>query len=387
MFSTILLNVDERVANLGEAAIDRLMHNIVLQIGGVGFKGSIYKLSRDRLYIVVDGGVEKQYVESLTRVFGIKSIYLAIKTSIDIASIINAICSLFKLYGYSSIDVFGENTFIVDSIRGSIIEGVKRCIESAEISSASYSKRISIEIVGNSSYIYGEKLEGVGGIPYGFIGRVASLLSGGIDSTIATWAVMRMGFSVTPIHFNLKPFYGDNAWARVLESLKWLRGWVAEDVWETYIVPLGAIHNKIDINCRYRCMLCKMLMYRISWELAKRIGCRAIVTGEALGQVASQTLHNLKFLTEKSGVPIIRPLISFDKNEIVEIGRRFGLDKTIIKKVKSCTLYPALWGKQAVTHANNRVYQIIEEAIKKSEFGSIDAVVDYAISNTSKILL
>ena len=130
-----------------------------------------------------------------------------------------------------------------------------------------------------------------------------------------------------------------------------------------------------------------MLMYRISWALARRVGCRAIVTGEALGQVASQTLHNLRFLSEWTGVPVLRPLIAFDKDEIAKMGRVLGLDRVVMKRVKSCTLYPSLKGEHAATNANERVYRDIEEAIKKSRFRDIDGLVDYALENTTRITL
>ncbi|MCS7111984.1 MAG: hypothetical protein RMI45_00835 [Ignisphaera sp.] len=388
MYNTILVDVEKQVVDLGEDAVDRLLHNIVLQMERTGLRGSLNRVSCDKLYITPHSGiVTERDLEVLTRVFGIRRIHAAVRISTDVDSITGAVCGLLKPGDSISIDVRDGDLPSLESLKRSLVEGIKKCAKYVEVSAAERGGIVSLEIFGSNAFISATEYEGAGGIPYGFVGRVASLLSGGIDSTIATWIVMRMGFSVTPIHFSLHPFYGDDAWTRVLYSLNWLREWVAEDVWEAYVVPLGTIHRGVDIDHRYRCILCKLLMYRISWELATRIGCRALVTGEALGQVASQTLHNLRFLSEKSGVPVIRPLVAFDKDEIVGIGRRLRVSEALLKRVKSCTLYPALWGRQATTHANDRIYRAIEDAVRKSEFGSIDGIVSHAINNTKKMVL
>ena len=166
-----------------------------------------------------------------------------------------------------------------------------------------------------------------------------------------------------------------------------MRQWVPEKKWITYNIPLGMIHEKIDINARYRCLLCKFLMYRIAEEVARIEGAKALVTGEAVGQVASQTLDNLYFLSTKARFPVFRPLIGFDKEEIVVLGHRLGVGEIASKKVLACTLNPAAQGRRAETHASEKVFDIIMNAIKSSEFKSVEGVVDFALRNAVKSVL
>lgn len=377
-----MINVEDVVAGLGGEANDRLIHNIAVQMNRVGMTCSLYRSSCNRVVVSIDSDVVERYIDFLKKVFGVKSLSPAVKMSMDIDLISSYICSS-KFGNDISIDILCGDPAL-SGFREALFERVRGCLKGLKPLGG---KKIYIEILDRDVFIYKDIFKGVGGVPYGFIGRVVSLFSGGVDSTIATWIAMKMGFSVTPIHFSLKPFYGDDAWNRAMDSLKWLRDWVAEDSWNIYIAPLGDIHREIDIDYRYRCVLCKTLMYRVSESLARKIGCSAIVTGEALGQVASQTLYNLKFLSNRITMPILRPLIAFDKDDIVNMARALGLEKIVLKKVKACTLYPALQGEHAITHADDRAYQVIEEAVKKSIFRTIEKVVEYVLENIERIVI
>ncbi len=377
-----MVNVEDVVAKLGDDAIDKLIHNIAIQMSRFGIVCSPYRVSCNKIAISIDSDDVDRYIDFLRRVFGVESLSPAAKMSMDIDLISSYICSS-KFGGEISIDILCRDPAL-SSFREALFDRVRGCLKGLKSLDG---KKIYIEILDRDVFIYRDIFKGVGGVPYGFMGRVVSLFSGGIDSTIATWIAMKMGFSVTPIHFSLKPFYGNDAWSRAMDSLKWLRDWVAEDSWDIYIAPLEDIHREIDIDYRYRCIFCKTLMYKVAEALARKIGCSAIVTGEALGQVASQTLHNLKFLSNRVTVPILRPLIAFDKDDIVNMARVLGLEKIVLKKVKACTLYPALQGGHAITHANDKTYQVIEEAIKKSIFRSMENVVEYVLENIERIAI
>ena len=179
-----------------------------------------------------------------------------------------------------------------------------------------------IEIVENSAYIRVEKIQGIGGLPVGVSGKVLVMLSGGIDSPVAAWRMMRRGAKVIYVHFYSYP-YTDKA---SLEKVKTLAQLLA--VWNfrttIYLVPFADIQREIVTKtpAPYRVILYRRYMARIAQRLAKVVKADALVTGESLGQVASQTLGNLRAIEDAVEMPILRPLIGDDKEEIIRLAQR-----------------------------------------------------------------
>ncbi len=220
-------------------------------------------------------------------------------------------------------------------------------------------KIIYVEVRSKKAYIFTKIVRGVGGLPYAVEGKVVSLFSGGVDSALASWMMMKRGCDVVPIHCDMGPFYSERAKKRVQEALQWLRDWVPKEKWKIYIVPLGEAHilTQHVIEDRYRCLLCKILMYKIAESIAIKERASAIITGESLGQVASQTLDNLYFLSNWIKIPIHRPLIGFDKEEIIKKAREIGLYDAVCVDVGTCKLAP----KHPETHAKDYLRSIFED--------------------------
>ncbi len=196
---------------------------------------------------------------------------------------------------------------------------------------------IFIEVKKEKAYVYSEKIKGPGGMPYGVSGKVLSLISGGIDSPVAGWLMMKRGCSLDFIHFSTGKD-GENKVKKLVEIL----GEYSPAEMNLHIVPFREILEGVMRHAERRmtCVLCKRLMYRISERFAEKRGAKALVTGENLAQVASQTLDNLYTNSKSVSIPILRPLIGMDKEEIMSLAKRIGTYDVSIEHSKPCSFVP-----------------------------------------------
>ncbi len=186
-----------------------------------------------------------------------------------------------------------------------------------------------------------EKIRGEGGLPVGTNGRVLSLLSGGLDSPVAAIQILRRGSPCSFIHFYGTPFVGEEVLEKI-EDLVRIVNRYQPDPQPLHIVPFGKIQEKIALatNPKMRTVLYRRMMVRISCALARRLKAQALVTGESLGQVASQTLENMSTINAVANLPILRPLIGYDKDQIIEEAQKRGTYETSIRPaVDCCTLF------------------------------------------------
>ena len=183
---------------------------------------------------------------------------------------------------------------------------------------------IYLEILEGESLIYFEKPRGPGGLPVGAGGRVASLLSGGIDSPVASYLMMKRGCRAAFIHFHSHPYLSRASAEKAEELAEHLTEYQFES--RLYLVPFGEVQRQIVLSAppALRVVLYRRFMLRIAEEVAIREKAGALVTGESLGQVASQTLENLAAIEEASNLPILRPLIGSDKEEIIVLSKKIG---------------------------------------------------------------
>lgn len=181
-----------------------------------------------------------------------------------------------------------------------------------------------------------QKILGVGGIPVGLSGKVACLLSGGIDSPVAAWRMMKRGCEVLFIHFHSAPFTSALSEEKALDLAESLNEYQDEGI--LISVPFGEIQRQIIASSpeNYRVLLYRRMMLRIASALAKKHRCLALATGESLSQVASQTLSNLVAIEGAASLPVFRPLIGMDKVEIVDQARKIGTYEISIRPHEDC---------------------------------------------------
>jgi thiamine biosynthesis protein ThiI len=211
------------------------------------------------------------------------------------------------------------------------------------VNPASPDKEIHIEIRANEVYLYDTVIKAVGGLPLGVEGTLVALVSGGIDSPVAAWMMMKRGCRIMPLFVALDTFLDDTTVARAKRVVEQLAGY--QPGIELLVVsdPYLAAAKKELIRRhleKYTCIFCKRRMYRVATAYADKVGAKGIVTGEALGQVASQTLDNLLVLDEAAGIPVYRPLIGFDKEDAIRTAREIGTFEQSISPASGCTAVP-----------------------------------------------
>lgn len=239
---------------------------------------------------------------------------------------------------------------------------------------------VTVEVRDNNVFIHGNQIKGAGGMPVGSAGRVALLISGGIDSPVAGYMMSKRGLQLTAIHFAAPPYTSQRAEMKVRELASIVAKYSGRINFA--IVNFTKIQEAIKENCPEELftIIMRRLMMKISLVLAKRDECGALVTGESLGQVASQTLGALACTDAVADIPVFRPLIGMDKDEIITISRKIGAFETSILPYEDCcTVFtpkhprtrPSL---EMVEQAENAFdfAPLIEEAISSVRYESVD---------------
>lgn len=236
---------------------------------------------------------------------------------------------------------------------------------------------VHVEVRENAAYIHGPAQPGAGGLPTGMGGRAAVLLSGGIDSPVAGYMIGKRGVELECIHFFSYPYTSEKAKEKVLELARLMTRYTGRMTVD--VVGFTEIQEAIRDNCpeEYFTLIMRRFMMRISQKIAQDHGCRALVTGENLGQVASQTMEAMAVTGAVVDVPLFHPLIGMDKEEIVTIARRIGtMETSILPYEDCCTVFTPKHPKTKPALAQ------VEAAERNLD---IDALVQKAVENTEKI--
>ena len=201
---------------------------------------------------------------------------------------------------------------------------------------------IFVELRQEKGYVFTVSVKGVGGLPLGTQGKMVALVSGGIDSPVAAWLMMKRGCDIIPLYLNNDPFSDETTRQRAMSCIDILQKWSPHKKLTIYEAPHGENLLAFLSNCnnRLNCVLCRRMMYRIAGEVFKMEKAHGIITGSSLGQVASQTSENM--LAEMYGIeyPIYHPLIGLDKLEITNMARNIGTLEPSTKPATCCMAVP-----------------------------------------------
>ncbi len=238
---------------------------------------------------------------------------------------------------------------------------------------------VTVEIRDSEAYIHSEIKRGAGGIPVGTGGKAAILISGGIDSPVAAYMMAKRGIELTAVHFASPPYTSERAEEKVVELLKKVSAYSGRMT--MYTVPFTKLQEEIRDKCHeeYFTIIMRRFMMMIAEQIALNNECQALITGESLGQVASQTIGAIACTNEACDMPVFRPLIGMDKEEIIEISRKIDtFDISIQPYEDCCTVFtpkhprtrPVL--KNVIAEQNKIDYQpLIREAIENVKIAEI----------------
>jgi thiamine biosynthesis protein ThiI len=220
---------------------------------------------------------------------------------------------------------------------------------------------ISIELLPAEAFVYFEKLSGPGGLPVGTSGTVACLLSGGIDSPVAAYRMMKRGCRVVFVHFHSQPFADRTSQEKAIELVRLLTRYQFAS--RLYLVPFGEIQQEVvsRVSGRLRVLVYRRLMLRITEQIAHKEDAQALVTGESLGQVSSQTIENIAAIEQASTLPILRPLIGMDKDEITQQAQQIdSYDVSVLPDQDCCSMFLS---RQVATHTTHREVELAERPL------------------------
>ncbi|MBY4797963.1 tRNA 4-thiouridine(8) synthase ThiI [Collinsella sp. AGMB00827] len=242
---------------------------------------------------------------------------------------------------------------------------------------------VHVHVVQGKAFVYAKSERGVGGLPQGSAGKVVTLLSSGIDSPVATWMMARRGAIPVPVHFSGRPQTSDESEYLVRDIVEALAP--AIQIGRVYVIPFGDAQREISLVCpgSLRVIMYRRIMYAVAERIARLEGARALVTGESLGQVASQTLENIAAVDEMASIPVLRPLIGSDKQEIIDRAHQIGTYELSCQTAPDCcTLFmprrPETHARlQAVHEAWNQFDHeaMIEDLVARAEHSDFFAPV------------
>ncbi len=310
-----------------------LMNNIreALVSEGIDFKKVEAKHGR----VLVRTNRAKEAVEVLTRVFGIVSLSPAMEIDAELDKINRTALKLFRKkkrelnlekprFRVTARRITKEFPLKSLEIQAKVGEHIFENEES-EVDLHNYDIEVGVELMEGKAYVYVDKIRAWGGLPIGTQGKVVALLSGGIDSPVAAFLMMKRGVEVIPVHI----YMGEKTLEKVRKLWNQLKKYGYGGKGELIVVKPKE-RDKIIEKLRemkkekYTCVFCKYMMVRHADRIAREFGAKGIVMGDSLGQVASQTLENMYIVSQATDLPIYRPLIGMDKEEIVEIAKKIG---------------------------------------------------------------
>lgn len=341
-----------------------LVEQIRFQLKRNGYED--FNVTRKFGRIFIDG-ISNEAAVIVSRLFGVANAMPAIRTDTSKKSVIETLIKISK-QSLKEGDSFAVRPKVVgDHPFGSrelSIDGGSAVLDAfpqndIKVNLTNPDITFYIEVRDTNAYLYTDIVPGVLGLPYSTQGKAVGLFSGGIDSPVAIWLMMKRGVAVLPLFMDQRPYVGTSYIERAKESFKIIKQYVPVPVYGLYSAPMGSIMKRLmeSEDLRYTCILCKRSMYRIAEFFAKKKRALSIITGESLGQVASQTLSNIYTIDRSATIPVLRPNIGMDKIEIEKIARSIGTYDITAKKVEGCQCVP----HKPATRSKLEVIETIEK--------------------------
>lgn len=289
--------------------------------------------------ILVSAEDEDAAKDALMKTFGVDSILPSIPAKPDIKDIESVVLSHSDHLVGKAIKVEtrrADKRFKTTSPRVNEIIGKALVDSGCRVDLTNPDETVFIEILSDRALISFERHKGLGGLPVGSSGRVLSLLSGGIDSPVSSWLMMKRGCTVDFLHVHSFAENKDIRDSKMMKIIEAIREYSPEKM-RLFVAPYSEFYKKaLSMNPRSELVVFRRFLLRLANGLAEKHGCKGLVTGDSIGQVASQTLDNIFATDEASHIPVFRPLVAFNKQEIVDLAKRIGTYESSIEPYKDC---------------------------------------------------
>lgn len=363
--------------------VDQLVKNISKKL--VDTPEIEIKKTRGRIFVELNGLQYEPIITKLKEVFGIVGLSPAIRVTSDIQSIKQAALTLVNQMktSVSTFKVVAKRAnksfqYTSQELNQKIGAHILKHSNQLTVDVHKPDLFVHLEVRGRYSYIYGNDILGLGGLPVGVSGRVMLLLSGGIDSPVAGYLSSKRGGELWAVHFHSFPFTSERAKQKVIDLAQKLTRYCGEI--RLLIVPFTKIQTQIYEHCHssYSITIMRRFMLRISEALARKHGSLALVTGESLGQVSSQTLESMNVINEVTHMPILRPLIGLDKIEIMNLAKKIDTyEISILPYEDCCTVFMP---KSPKTKPN------LDIVLKQETKLNVDSLVQEAVEGTEQMI-
>jgi thiamine biosynthesis protein ThiI len=356
---------------------------------------------RDRMYIKVNEDRSALIMNKLANVFGIQSFSPVVKTTQDLEKIKEAALKLFQKIFVEG-NTFkvsvrrADKTFELDTneLNHAVGSHILSQYENLKVSMKKPDIEIKIEVRSEGVFLSSETIQGAGGMPPGTSGKAMLMLSGGLDSPVAGYLMMRRGVEIEAIHFFSPPYTSDRAKQKVIDLTKKMTRFGGKI--NLHIVPFTPIQETIQqqVPENYTMTSTRRMMLNIADQIRVKRDALAIVTGESLGQVASQTLESMVAINDVTNTPILRPLVSTDKEDIIEMAKKIGTyDISILPFEDCCTIFTPAAPKTKPRKEKVQFYEsfidfegLLKQAVEGTEMIAIDGANDPDTDEFSELL-
>lgn len=365
---------------------NKLIRNIRNMLKSIG-TFNVYK-EYGRIYIDVDDSNYKEVIEEVRKVFGVVGVCPAIKREKDYDVLKETAVKMLQEKVEEGAKTFkieskrGDKSFPMTSqemsidIGGYVLSNINNPEVSVDVRNPEV--RITCEYRKEHILVYADSVEGYGGLPLGTNGKAMTLLSGGIDSPVASWLIAKRGVDIEAVHFHSYPFTNERSQEKVRELAKILSKYCGPI--KLHMVNTLDIQKAIAENCNEEetTILSRRFMMRIAEEIGKSRYCDALITGESIGQVASQTMQGIVCTNASVSMPVFRPLIAMDKVDIIKVAEDIGTYETsIIPEADCCSLFSP---KKPVTKP--RLERIEKSETKLDVEGLIKSAIENSVMET-----
>ncbi|UTH04055.1 tRNA uracil 4-sulfurtransferase ThiI [Macrococcoides caseolyticum] len=365
--------------------VNQLKSNIKYAL--IPLTGYKVNANRDRMYVEVteDADVE-EIMKRISKVFGVHSVSPVVKVEKDIDQIKSSAVKLardidapgvtFKVDAKRSDKGFSYDTFALQQeLGGEILSNIEHL--TVDVKKPDY--KLLVEIRSDAAYLYSRVIKGAGGLPVGTGGKTLLMLSGGIDSPVAGIEVMKRGVTIEAIHFHSPPFTSEEAKQKVIDLTRIMAETTGEI--KLHLVPFTdiqkMIHKKVPENLTMTST--RRMMLKIADKFARQIDAKALVNGENLGQVASQTLGSMYAINAVTNLPILRPLLTLDKDEIIIKAKEIGTFDTSIQPFEDCcTIF---------TPKNPKTNPRLDKVESFEAGTNFDAMIEEAVANIETLTI